>query len=112
VTASTVDDELRYDAELFLGAAETALTHLDAARQAYASAARLRPTAQSPRIALSELARRSGDRGGAMREMQVVFDRTARERDDPWWRYAVSQARDANDLLANLRRPFRSDVSK
>jgi len=44
--------------------------------------------------------------------MQVVFDRTARERDDPWWRYAVSQARDADDLLANLRRPFRSDVSK
>jgi len=112
VAASTVDDELRYDAELFLGAVETALRHVDAAREAYTRAARLRPTAQTPRIALSELARRSGDREAAMREMQVVFNRTARERDDPWWRYFVSQARDADDLLENLRRPFRSDMSK
>jgi hypothetical protein len=48
------------------------LRHVDAAREAYTRAARLRPTAQTPRIALSELARRSGDREAAMREMQVV----------------------------------------
>jgi tetratricopeptide (TPR) repeat protein len=112
--ASLVDRELRYDGELFLGAAETAVNNIEGARAAYSRAADLYPTAQSPRIALSQLARRSGDRGGALRELQVVFDRPANEpdADDPWWRYFVVQARNADELLEDLRRPFRTDPSR
>ena len=110
--ASTDDSQLRYYGELFLGAVETARRDVGAARDAYARAAQLYPTAQSPRIALSELARRRGDRGGALREMQVVFDRPATdsEPDDPWWRYFVVQAQNAADLLDELRRPFKTEA--
>ena len=102
------EDELRYYGELFLGAAETARRNFEAAREAYGRAARLYPEAQSPRIALSELARRLGDRGAAWREMQTIFERPASdaEPDDPWWRYFMVQARNADDLLEALRRPF------
>lgn len=107
--ASIEDDEQRYYGELFLGAAEAALRNIEAAREAYGRAAQLRPQAQSPRIALSELARRSGDRGGALRQLQIVFDLPPIETEltDPWWRYHVVQARNAEDLLEALRRPFR-----
>jgi tetratricopeptide (TPR) repeat protein len=109
--ASIDDDDQRYYGELFLGAAETARRNIDAARGAYGRAAKLRPQAQSPRIGLSELARRLGDRGGAFRELQVVFDQPAIEAEltDPWWKYYVVQARNADDLLETLRRPFRHD---
>jgi tetratricopeptide (TPR) repeat protein len=106
--AMVSEDELRYYGELFLGAAETARRNFAAAREAYGRAARFYPEAQSPRIALSELARRLGDRGAAWREMQTIFERPASdaEPDDPWWRYFMVQARNADDLLEALRRPF------
>jgi tetratricopeptide (TPR) repeat protein len=109
--ASVADDEQRYFGELFLGAAEAARKNIDAARDAYGRAARLYPKAQSPRIALSELARRVGDRGAALREMEPIFNRSVRdrERDDPWWHYYVVQARNADDLLETLRRPYRAE---
>src|SRR5262245_19080318 len=109
--ASIEDDEQRYYGEVFLGAAEAARRNVGAAREAYGRAAELRPQAQSPRIALSELARRSGDRGGALRQLQIVFDLPAigTELTDPWWRYYVVQARNADDLLEALRRPFRHE---
>ena len=105
------EDELRYYGELFLGAAETARRNFPAAREAYGRAARFYPEAQSPRIALSELARRLGDRGGAWREMQAIFERPSidAEPDEPWWRYFVVQARNADALLEALRRPFRNE---
>ena len=105
------EDELRYYGELFLGGAETARRNFEAAREAYGRAARLYSEAQSPRIALSELARRLGDRGGAWREMQPIFERPAidAEPDEPWWRYFVVQARNADALLEALRRPFRNE---
>lgn len=108
---SSDDNQQRYYGELFLGAAETALRNFPAARDAYGRAAALFPNAQSPRIALSELARRLGDRGGALREMQVIFDLPAvdRDRDDPWWHYFVVQGRNADELLEAMQRPFRHE---
>ena len=67
------DAQLLYDGELFLGAAEEALGNYEASRVAFERAASLYPTAQSPRLSLSELARRRGDRPGALRELQQVF---------------------------------------
>jgi tetratricopeptide (TPR) repeat protein len=107
------DDQLRYYGELFLGAEEEALGQFDAARGSYERAAALFPSAQSPLIALSELARRRGDRAGALAAIQKVFelpDAGDRGRDDPWWVYHVAQARNADALLDAVRAPFHTDL--
>ena len=105
---STDDTLLVYYGNLFLGAEEQALGRYDAARDANERAAALYPMAQSPLLALSELARRQGDRPAALRALQRVFDlpSTEPERSDPWWRYHVEQARNVDELLEELRRPF------
>jgi len=103
------DEQQRYYAELFLGAEEEALGNRDEARAAYERAAALFPRAQSPLLALSQLARRSGDRSAALRAMDRVFALSAEERaehDDPWWWYYVVQGRDADDLLEAMRQPY------
>ena len=104
------DEELEYDGELFIGAAYEALGRYDEAAAAYADAASRFPLAQSPLIALSQLARRRGDRTGALAAMARVFALPMPEdgdRQDPWWVYKTAQARNADDLLEALRSPFR-----
>jgi len=108
--ASVEDDWLRYYGRLFLGAAHEALREYDDARHAYAGASELFPKAQSPKIALSGLARRRGDRAGALRDLQPLLDkRVNADDDDPWWHYFVAQARNADDLFDRLRQPFRDE---
>jgi tetratricopeptide (TPR) repeat protein len=106
------DEQLLYDGELFLGAAEEALGNYDASRVVFERAASLYPTAQSPRLSLRELARRRGDRQGALRELRNIFALPAGEtaRDDPWWKYQFTQARNVDQLLDALRRQVRTDV--
>jgi tetratricopeptide (TPR) repeat protein len=107
--ADLTDRQLLYYAELFLGGEEEALGNRDAARVAYEQAAGISPMAQSPLLALSQLARRSADRNGALRAIARLFALRAEERadhDDPWWWYYVIQARDADDLLEAMRRPY------
>ena len=84
-----VTGELLYLAEMFLGSQEVALGHLTQARVRFERAASLYPRAQSPRIALSQLARRAGDRAGAQRELRVIaaLPSDDRQREDPWWNY-------------------------
>ena len=108
------DPLLRYYGELFLGAAEQRLGHADAARQAYSNAAALYPNAQSPHLAMSALARRLGDRATALKEMQIVFELQQADSppDDPWWTYYKSQARNADNLLEELWRPFLSEAKR
>ena len=96
----------------FSAAEEEALGNRDAARAAYEQAAELFPKAQSPLLALSQLARRYGDRPAALRAMERLFtlpDEDRNEHDDPWWWYYVAQARDADDLLEAMRQPFLSE---
>jgi tetratricopeptide (TPR) repeat protein len=99
---------LQYYAALFLGAEEEALGGLEAARVAYTRAAELFPTAQSPWLGLSELARRRGDRASALTALQRMFALSPieAEREDPWWNYHVAQARNVDELLYAVRRPF------
>jgi tetratricopeptide (TPR) repeat protein len=107
--ADLIDPQLLYYAELFLGGEEEALGNRDAARVAYEQAAGIAPMAQSPLLALSQLARRSADRNGALRAIERLFALRAEDRaehDDPWWWYYVMQARDADDLLETMQRPF------
>ena len=81
--------ELLYLAELFLGSQEMALDHNTQARARFEHAASLYPRAQSPRLALSQLSRRAGDRAGAQRELRVIaaLPSDERQREDPWWSY-------------------------
>jgi tetratricopeptide (TPR) repeat protein len=106
--AATPDPLLRYYEEMFLGAAEEALSHPDTARAAYQRAAALFPRAQSPALALSALFARRSNRGAARDEISPVFDLpvNAESRDDPWWRYRTVQGRNAEDLLERLWAPF------
>jgi len=108
VASATDDPVLQYHANLSLGREEQALGHRDAARSAFERAAALYPRAQSPYLALSQLARRYGDRAGARGALQPVLNLPAREseREDPWWGYYISAGRHADVLLAELRKPF------
>jgi tetratricopeptide (TPR) repeat protein len=105
VLATTTDSELRYFGSMFLGAAEETLGHLDDAGRAYVAASEVYPRAQSPYLALSELARRRGDRSASIVQIQRLFE-LHDDRDDPWWSYRTAQAKHADDLLTQLRRPF------
>jgi tetratricopeptide (TPR) repeat protein len=110
--ADLTDPQMLYYAHLFLGAAEEALGNRDAARVAYERAAEGFPMAQSPLLALSQLARRYGDRPGALRAIDRLFAFAEEDRskeDDPWWSYYVAQARDAEDLVEAMRQPYRSE---
>jgi tetratricopeptide (TPR) repeat protein len=106
------ETQLLYYAELFLGAEEEALGHHEAARAAYEQAAALAPNAQSPLLALSQLARHASNRPAALHAIERLFalpsDIRARHH-DPWWSYYVFQARDADDLLKAMRQPFLSE---
>src|SRR5262245_27281356 len=84
------DEELRYDGELFAGVEEEALGRYDAAAALYEQAAARYPGAQSPLIALSQLARRRGDRAGALAGIDRLFALPPpgdEGRADPWWVY-------------------------
>ena len=80
---------LLYLAELFIGRAQEASGQYDEARAAFEHALQLYPNAQSPRLALSQLARRTGDRRAAQRELQAIarLPDDERRREDPWWSY-------------------------
>ena len=110
---SLVDRQMLYYAGMFLGAAEESLGNRDAARVAYEQSAELYPLAQSPLLALSQLARRGGDRPSALRAIERLFVIPADDRDeknDPWWWYYVAQGRDAELMLDAMQQPFRSEV--
>ena len=99
---------LRYYCQMFLGRAEAALGRRDAAREAFQAAASIYPTAQSPLLALSELARRHGDRRGALAAIRALaaLDPEEDGRTEPWWVYTLAQGRSTDRLFGELRAPF------
>jgi tetratricopeptide (TPR) repeat protein len=99
------DPPLDYFAQLLLGAASEAANRRDDARRAYERAAELAPQAQSPRLALSQLAARAGDRGAALSALEPMLAQAHRSEDrtDPWWSYYTSQGRAADALIIEAR---------
>jgi len=104
VVPALSDERLRYYAHLFLGEELAALGRRDGARSSFERAAALFASAQSPRLALSLLARRSGDRRGAQEAIRDVLRLPADEsrRPDPWWQYDAPLQNEAEARLAEL----------
>jgi tetratricopeptide (TPR) repeat protein len=78
-----------YFAHLFLGRDHEALGDHDRARAELEQAVALYPNAQTPRLALSQIERRTGRRAAAQRQLQLLTKLPAaeRQREDPWWSY-------------------------
>jgi hypothetical protein len=102
----TSEPRLRYYAHMFLGASLEALDRLDEARHAFEQALALFPDAQAPRVALSQLAHRQGDRAQAaeaLRGVMVPVEGKSPD-DDPWWTYQVAAGRRSLDALNAIGR--------
>lgn len=99
------ESRMQYFANLFLGAEQQALGRFDKARDSFERATALYPQAQSPHLALSQLARRQGDRAAALLAIQPLLAQGpgAYGRDDPWWSYHDGPAGDPDALLARVR---------
>jgi tetratricopeptide (TPR) repeat protein len=109
--ASADDDALRYLAAMFLGAIAERSNRLPDASIFYKQAGTLFPTAQSPRFALSQLARRQGNRDQARQELQALFEHDRDQgdvdaRNDPWADYLSIHTRHAEARFTALRDPF------
>jgi tetratricopeptide (TPR) repeat protein len=107
-TASqAVDPVIAYYAHLLIGREEDARGNVPNARAAYERAATLVARAQAPRLALSEIEMRSGNRSAAQRWMDGALGTSAAAPSaDPWTFYAQSAGRTAAALLTSLGRAF------
>ncbi len=101
---AAIDPVVRYYAVLFLGQAEDALEHSGAARAAYQRAAALYPMSQAPHLALSLIARESGDRDAAQIALRnfLYVPTPERIRYDPWWVYFMGSGRHMRPLVLEL----------
>jgi hypothetical protein len=98
--------QFAYLVELFHGREEHALGRRAEAERHYENAAALYPTAQSPRLALSYLARQSGNRAAAARYLEEMVRRPPGsnvDETDPWWFYYEPHKEDADALMHRMR---------
>jgi tetratricopeptide (TPR) repeat protein len=96
VTGREADDDVQYYGWMFYAAAvdQAGLPH--EALRAFGAAAALYPTAQSPQLAISQVAADASDRALARAALERVFASAVNtRRDDPWWRYLRASGRDA-----------------
>lgn len=101
----------RYLAQLLLGRAEEVARNLDGARAAYGEAAALYPDAQSPRLALSQIALQAGDRAGAAALFPFLSEGASEDAgDDPWWRYFHDWAPNRVQWWTRLETTFNREV--
>jgi tetratricopeptide (TPR) repeat protein len=100
--------QLQYYAALFLGQEHEMLGNYAAARAQFERAATLYPTAQSPLLSLNHLMRWSESFPNtlAATERVLMLPRRNSQRIDPWWEYDVAQVRNAEELMAGMRRAF------
>jgi tetratricopeptide (TPR) repeat protein len=109
--ALTEEPTIEYFASLLLGNAEEALGRREAAQEAYSRAASLFPSAQSPRLALGQVARRFGDRKAALDAMEPLFAMPVwRPRADPWWEYDAATLETQDELVAAIRHALSGDT--
>jgi len=87
------NQDLQYFGHLFAGRSAAVLGQMPAAREAFERAAALRPAAQSPLLALSQLAYTRGDSAEAAALLARLAELPALELDDPWWIYNTTVGR-------------------
>jgi tetratricopeptide (TPR) repeat protein len=104
--SQTSEPLLRYFAELLLGRETDAAGRRAEAIAAYERASAIYPRAQSPRLALSELAARRGERNAAVAAAQAVLASQPDGSVDPWWSYYASAGRSASQPLRELLMQF------
>ena len=104
LVAPPAEPLLAYYHAMFLAAEMDALGRPSEARDSYERAAALYPRAQSPLLALSQIAQRAGDLPGAARALEQAFRLPSDDLNvgDPWWTYHVAQGRDAGARLRAL----------
>jgi tetratricopeptide (TPR) repeat protein len=99
--AAEPDRRQLYLSTLFLGREEEALGRLHEARRRYGEAVNMYPSAQSPQLALSRLARQTGDRASAQRSLQRLAGVSMAV--DPWWTFYHPHHDDAGSLMYRMR---------
>src|SRR6185503_7111067 len=87
------DQTLQYYGQMFLGRSAAETGDAARARAAFERAAALRPAAQSPLLALSQLAYSRGDSGEAAALFARFAELPALDGDDPWWIYSITAGR-------------------
>lgn len=103
VAGHEADDVVQYYGWMFYGVALAQSGLADEGLRAFGAAAALYPFAQSPQLAISDLAAESGDAVRSRAALERVFAFAEdRRRDDPWWIYFSGSGRD-NDAA---RRAF------
>ena len=101
------DDRVAYLALLFLGGIEDREHHEAAAADLYDRAAARVPTAQTARLAASEIRHRTGDRQAAADAIPVsAGDRNS---SDPWWSYVFGEFWRMDVLLDAIRHARRAE---
>jgi tetratricopeptide (TPR) repeat protein len=107
VLPSIQDSTVQYYGQMLLGRSAAETGNAVAARAAFERASQLVPAAQSPLLALSQLAYSRGDPGGAAALLARVAELPADEAGDPWWYYhrTVGRFFDVSwqDLVETLR---------
>lgn len=102
---STRDPLLLYYGVMFLGRELELQGDVNTASAAYEKARVLAPAAPSPRLALSQIAGRSGLRQAALSLIrEAVGPAAVREDDEPLWMYHAAAGRGAGALTAEMRR--------
>ncbi len=105
--SDTSEALLLYYAELFLAGEQEALSDADAAQRHYQRAAMHVPGAQAPHLGVSLLARRDGDRAGALAELRSALERATTDAErDPWSDYLMTAGRYGEGFTARLRALF------
>lgn len=112
VAAQARDPELRYLAQIFLGAAFQAAHDSSSARLAYHAALTLFPQAQVPHLGLSALAALEGNRPDARDALAPMLSGPQNAVLDPWWTYVSSCGRDYAALLNQVRQRLTAASSR
>lgn len=102
-TQEAIEPLLQYYAWLFLGAELVQLGDRAAARDAYERAASLYPRAQTPSLALAEIAWRDGEAEKMASWLRRALPHELAEAPDPWQGYHVAHGREAILRLTMVR---------
>ena len=110
--ASLQNKTLLYYGHLFAGRSHAALGDASGARAAFERAAALQPAAQSPLLALSQLAYSRGNAAEAAALLARVADLPSLDGDDPWWTYNTSVGRFFPGSRQNIVDTLRAEMPK